>query len=347
MPLCPFPFTDPELCLIEGFYGRLPPIKIDIDPAKIDTVKIDPVKVNIDPAKIDTSSLKLEVDSLDLAKIDTPSLKLELDSLDIDSLASIGEPGKLSDAGFKAAEVAAVRSTGVEIEVVRPGEDIASVKSNSDVTSQKKVVALTEAASAAAKKVKQSIKEVLGKAWDFAKTHPSLVAGGITAGVIAAIAYARWKAKNGKTFNIVKIENDTDGVRIVLAEGEHIDTDDWVDIAESNSTPSVDGTSLSILKVPSLVSIVISGHVTTEGSVGTLTLHTSFESQLKQVTRDAVAGVIDSAEAAASGVIRGTSDALGITPVIEWFRNYGKYILLVFILCLVLVVTVKIKGLLK
>jgi hypothetical protein len=187
---------------------------------------------------------------------------------------------------------------------------------------------------AESKATKAKTEDTKAKSW--AQENMKYIIGGLTAAIIASVALARWQAKEGREFNIVAIDPVADGVQLTLDGTESFRTDDWVDVSGTNSTPSVDGVGLSITHVVSKSIIVIPGKVTGKGTTGRLVLHTSFESQLSGTIGDAVAGVVDAGEVVAAGVIEGTTDALGLGPLLDTAKKWAVPVIIVIALVFLL-----------
>ncbi|KAJ3038110.1 hypothetical protein HDV00_000993 [Rhizophlyctis rosea] len=258
---------------------------------------------------------------------------------------------KLGDTGgVKLGEIDGIKASGgtakvgeVEVGSKIPGTEVVKLNDSPDVEK----IAATAQADGDARTVKndslgkatepETTKSKTEKARQWLNDNGKLIAGGLTAAIIAGIALSRWKTKDGRTFNIVSIDAAENGVKLTLSDGEDFSTNDWVDVIGSNSLPVVDGKGLSITKVLGRNMIVIPGKITSAGTAGNLTLHTSFESQLSGTISDAVGGAIDAGQVVAAGVLEGTADALGLGPVVDTLKKWAlPLIILVIVIALLI-----------
>jgi hypothetical protein len=310
--MCDYPF---EGTLLEEFKFSMPNISLP----KISVPKINLPKINL--GSIDVA--KIDVAKIDPAKIDVG--KIDVGTIDVNKI----DPAKIDPAKLDPAKLDPAKIAEPKVGDSPPVDKIAAASQ-------------AEADAAAAKKKSlaggepETKKTVTEKAKSWLSENKKLVAGGLTAAIIASVALARWQQKDGRQFGIVSIEPDEDGVLIRVADGEAFSTDDWVDVSGSNSSPSVDGVGLLITRVVSRNAIVIPGTVTVNGNTGTLTLHTTFESQLKGTISDAVAGVVDTAQIVAAGAIEGAADALDLGSVLDYLKKWAVPVIIVVVLILVL-----------
>ena len=185
--------------------------------------------------------------------------------------------------------------------------------------------AVDDAAENAAKKAGK--KEGFGdSAKNFAKANPALVIAGLSIAAATTLALTKANAIEGKQVGIIKVEKADAGgflgigannnlLDITYSEAVDIRTNDNIVIASSNTTPSIDG-SYTPKKIHSSTKIQIetSDETTVMGPGGTITIHTSVESQLIGLAGDAGETIGGAAGGAAGGVFDGLANALGMDP---------------------------------
>jgi len=174
------------------------------------------------------------------------------------------------------------------------------------------------------------VKDVQAKEAGFiSKNKVKIFAGGLTAATLASIATARYLDLDGMEFNITKIEAvKDDKVKITYSPPELLNDDDTITITKSNSVPNVDGSKLSISAIESKTEIGIDTgvKVTTAGTGGIMTLHTTFASQVKNVIRDGIQEAVD---------LPGDLLPPELNPfsaIWEWLKKYSWIFCLIIIL---------------
>ena len=141
---------------------------------------------------------------------------------------------------------------------------------------------------------------------------------GATLGVGAYVAYSAlsdYLWKNGQRFQIVSIVDSTPFLgkeyraTITLDHGEKIATTDKVDITESDCQPQLIGEQ-TIVRIISDTEIEISctSKITTPATMGSLTLLTTYESQLSQTISNGASSVGKAAGSLAGSVVGGVMD---------------------------------------
>jgi len=185
--------------------------------------------------------------------------------------------------------------------------------------------AVDDAAENAAKKAgkKEGFGDSAGK---FAKSNPALVIAGLGIAAATTLALTKANAIEGKQVGIIKVEKADAGgflgigannklLDITYSEAVDIRTNDNIVIASSNATPSIDG-SYTPTKIHSSTKIQIetSEETTVMGPGGTITIHTSVESQLIGLAGDAGETIGGAAGGAAGGVLDGAAKSLGMDP---------------------------------
>lgn len=149
------------------------------------------------------------------------------------------------------------------------------------------------------KGVVQSTSEAGTTARKYIAENPGKFIAGISVTIIASIALANFTKRNGATCNITSIEPaEGGGHKIRYSPELKILKTDTITLQGTNCVPKIDGETISVIdgSVKNL-SVVADGRnitLTTNGTLGTLTLHTNFESQLAGVFGD-IAGVVTDA----------------------------------------------------
>ena len=151
---------------------------------------------------------------------------------------------------------------------------------------------------------KQSKKFDWDSAKKFAKENKYLLIGGVTVGVIAAVALAKFEEVNNKPFNITKISTDENGyIKIQYSPSQTLNEDDTIEITESNSTPTLIGTH-SIYDLVDDSSLLIEGtdiKLETDGTKGIFIYKTTFGNMFQTVIRDTIT---NTAEIASKGILQ-------------------------------------------
>lgn len=162
----------------------------------------------------------------------------------------------------------------------------------------------TDAAAEAAKLAKGGAKETsqsaLSKMSSWVGRHKTATFLGVTATVVGGIALSKFAAANGMELDIIKIEPYDQSLLSAILQGSNsfakityskqqlISTNDTVTIADSDSVPAIDGHWPIVDSDQSGTSIIVQipALITTNGTKGTMTLHTTFLSQLASTLRE-------------------------------------------------------------
>ena len=310
-------------------------------------------------ADISTSIAKSDITDV-LAKLDTSSSFAKRGS-DIATLTEKIDVGDLTKSGTKtgtsASEVVAKLDFGDTAKSgTKTGDDIAlkstkpvdidditvdtakKLKSELDNT----VKGTEDVGSKAAKKVDNAgdeVKTLYKKAktfdWEsakkFAKDNKYLLIGGISIGIIMAVALAKFNEVNSKPFNITKISTDKDSgyIKLEFSPRQTLHEDDTIEITESNSTPQLLGTHnmYDIINDSSLLIKETDVKLVTDGTKGAFIYKTTFSNMLQTVIRDSVS---DSVNIANKGIlqpiVKGTGDITKDTFATLFSSLFGSLI---------------------
>lgn len=144
------------------------------------------------------------------------------------------------------------------------------------------------------------------------KSAKYVAVGAVTA---AGAAYLATKTNqlNGSKYNITNIQTVAAGTQISYSPGQTFNpSGDTVTVANTNCTPPIDG-SYSILSAPNLTTVVITAPITATGNTGSLTLNTTFESQLDESVSGAAKSVGGVTGSATGGLLSGITGSLGLS----------------------------------
>ena len=172
-------------------------------------------------------------------------------------------------------------------------------------------------------------------------------------GYLAGTALAEYNRKNGRKFKIKSIKDSSSPLDtsykaiIIFDEPEKITTTDQVSFTETDSIPSLDNTGQrTITKIISSTQIEVScdEKITTAGTKGSMTLYTTYESQLAQQVKGAgetvggAAGALGAGVgAAAGGVAGGAGAAAGglFGGIFKGLGLSGNNLIIAIIICFV------------
>jgi hypothetical protein len=157
----------------------------------------------------------------------------------------------------------------------------------------------------------------------------------ITAAAVATDTYFKL---NNKKYNVISIDDKSTSsnilTQITIQAGDKFTTNDKVKLENTNCIPSIQG-EFNIEKVISQDVFIIKTpyKVTTKGTNGTLTLYTTFESQLAQALKDTTGAIGSTVGGGLASGVKNTVDSffigLGISPENMWII----YIIIFVILC--------------
>ncbi|KAF6252143.1 hypothetical protein COO60DRAFT_1644268 [Scenedesmus sp. NREL 46B-D3] len=195
----------------------------------------------------------------------------------------------------------------------------------------------SNAATAAAKRAgSETSQSAMAKAGQWAKQHPGLVVGGLTAATIAATATAKFAKRNNRTLRIVSIEPyGSNQVLLKYEPSETITKHDQVTLSGTDSQPSLDGKWPVAAAVSSSAIILdtTGKRLLKPATKGSLVLHTTFESQLSNVVSGAAETVTGSVASGVTGTIGGMFKGLGIDLDLA---GYKWWLIMCCCLCLCL-----------
>ena len=246
--------------------------------------------------------------------------------------------GDTAKSGTKTGDDIALKSTKpVDIDDITV-DTAKKLKSELDNT----VKGTEDVGSKAAKKVDNAgdeVKTLYKKAktfdWEsakkFAKDNKYLLIGGISIGIIMAVALAKFNEVNSKPFNITKISTDKDSgyIKLEFSPRQTLHEDDTIEITESNSTPQLLGTHnmYDIINDSSLLIKETDVKLVTDGTKGAFIYKTTFSNMLQTVIRDSVS---DSVNIANKGIlqpiVKGTGDITKDTFATLFSSLFGSLI---------------------
>ncbi|KAG5180999.1 hypothetical protein JKP88DRAFT_322713 [Tribonema minus] len=241
----------------------------------------------------------------------------------LDQAAALAKIAAANVSDLSAAVTAALKKNIAEIAVRQADEAAAAAAQAAEeyAEASSKVVIkgvdgpTADVAEAAARtagdvKVPKTLAQTGTEAGEWAAKNPKFVAGTLTAGGLAAAAAATFALREGKTAQIVsatQVDGDSGGVRLVLSSDKRALVTDKVDLAGTACSPSADGTMIPVTKVVGPRKLVVPGPTLTApgGAGGTVTLRTSFASQLT----GAIVAATGAVATTAGEVVRTGADA--------------------------------------
>ncbi len=159
------------------------------------------------------------------------------------------------------------------------------------------------------------------KAWQFAKDHPLITIGGLTAAGFAAYAIAKMAKSEETERRIINVEYAQAGtfglrnkklIKITFSPTERITMGDVITISGSKTTPSIDGAGLVATQILSDSAFIYTApqDITGLQSGGTLQVKTSFEAQFMDATRETAKGGGSIIGGVTGGIAGGIGDGI-------------------------------------
>lgn len=161
-------------------------------------------------------------------------------------------------------------------------------------------------------------------------------AAGVLAAGAGAVVITQYNKANGSKYQIQSIKQTSSGlITITYSPGQKINAKgDTLTLASTDCTPSLDGT-VSVSSVPSLTSVIVPGTISGVGTKGTITLNTTFESQMNNDLSSASSSVGSAAGtvvgSTTSGLVGGLASSLGLSSL-------GSSSTSILVICIVLLV---------
>ena len=184
-------------------------------------------------------------------------------------------------------------------------------------------------------------------AW--AKKNPGKALAGAGASAAAVYAANEYMKNEGKKVGITKIEDGTEGstkvAKITFTPDMDALLSDKLKIEGTDSTPSIDGASVSIFKVysPTQVAIKVDAALSAPGTKGALTLSTTMAARAGDAVGSAAGAAGTAAGTAAGAAVGGALEGLGLGGsggllpggAKSWLIGCGVFCLLMIILFII------------